>query len=62
MIPFKNGTAKNGVKIDEWIADALNVRTINAYLHTNYTVEDLQHWPEHRIEEMLATIDILTKK
>jgi len=40
----------------------LNVRRINAYLHTSYTVEDIQNWPEHRIEEMLAAIDILTTK
>ena len=61
MIPFKNGTTDKA-RIDEWIADALNVRRINAYLHTSYTVEDIQNWPEHRIEEMLTAIDILTTK
>lgn len=47
--------------LNEFIADALTVRDINAFLHTNYRVEDLQEWPEHYIDELKSAMAMLVK-
>jgi len=41
---------------DPFIADALLTRRINAYLHTAYRVEEIEQWPEHRIDQLLFTM------
>ena len=48
--------------LNPFIADALTVRTINAFLHTAYRIEDIEDWPDHRIEELESAIAMLSIK
>jgi hypothetical protein len=32
------------------------VRELNAYFGTSYRFEDVEHWPDHRIDQLRATM------
>lgn len=40
--------------------DAITVRKLNAYMGTDYRIEDLNDWEQWRIEQLEAFIDMTT--
>lgn len=43
---------------DPYIADALFVREVNAYFGTNYRIEEIADWPDHRIDQLRVTMSL----